>query len=215
MNNDTFAAALYGPAPEATTTPAAQPASTTPEAPEPVDSIERQEQQADALYGEETPIEIDVPEHIRELRKGDAERALYGTAQFNVAIPDNLIDNAPEAAHLSPEVRQAAVQESREMALDLGMTTADINTLKGLSPYFKEAPSAETVATWRTEAHAALVSEYGEKNVPQVLADARKLVMRDPRVTHALEQNGRGDHPKIVLMMAKLGRQARNSGRLK
>ncbi len=54
---------------------------------------------------------------------------------------------------------------------------------------------------------------YGNQ-AAQALRDAQAFIAQDPRRVKMLEVNGRGDHPKVVALMAKLGRKARLAGKL-
>ncbi len=144
-----------------------------------------------------------VPESVQKLRQQFADRAIYGGEQYRLNIPDNMLDDAPEAASLDPAIRKAAIAETREMAADLGLTSEDVAELKSLAATVKEPPSAEQRAAWVAESTEALKREYGEQ-WQDALRDAMRLVNRDPRVAQVLLHNNRGDHPRYVMLFAKL-----------
>lgn len=75
-------------------------------------------------------------------------------------------------------------------------------------------PSAEDRAGWVKEAKAALLGEYGAEGVGQALADARAFIKQDPQLRR-FEAKGFGDHPRMVLMAARLGTAGRKAGKLK
>lgn len=177
----------------------------------PIDKIERQ---SEAIYSEAEPITLDVPDNIKALREADDLRAIYGAqGQFSQAMPDTILDEVDNAAALAPEMRLAVVTEVREMATDLGMTVSDITNLKGLGNVF-EAPTNEQISGWQSQSIDGLKREYGDE-WQKALEDANSLIKRDPRLKVLMNQNGRGNHPAVVSMFAKLGRQARVAGRLK
>lgn len=204
-----MASALYPEANDGAPAPVEPTKARDPE--HPIDKIERQ---SEAMYADGEPITLDVPDNIKALREADELRAIYGAqGQFSQAMPDTILDEVDNAAALAPEMRQAVVTEVREMATDLGMSVADITNLKSLGNVF-EAPTNEQISDWQSQAIDGLKREYGD-DWKKALEDANSLIKRDPRLKVLMNQNGRGNHPAVVSMFAKLGRQARVAGRLK
>lgn len=235
----TMAEALYGTekaSPENATviTTGSVPSKTNPAPPRPVDpaavlyggpdrptaapverrdesDTERNERLADALFNEDdTPApDLDIPDHIKEMRDADTGRKLYDPVKtFQVVIPDNALAEL----EIPPPLQKAVIHEWRHMAADLGMTSDDLLTFKDVVARF-EKPTPEMRANWHDEAVDALNREYGD-GAKAALRDAMKLAQRDPRMAKMLDE-GMGDHPKIILQFARLARQARNAGRLK
>ncbi len=213
------AAALYGepqaPAQPATPAPA-QPAAQAPAAaaPAPEHPLAKAERIAGGLYAPAEEVKVDVPEAIAELRKADELRAIYGAqGQFGQSIAEDIADGSTEFAAFPEELRKAAIAEVRELAADVGLTNEDVSTLKALSSQFS-APTAEQVAQWQNDSILALQRDYGQE-WQQALADANALISRDPRLVQIMRAGGRGNHPQVVSMFARLGREARMQGRIK
>lgn len=221
------AAALYGdpaaPAPAAAAEPASAPAAApnsgqpqgrAPTRPAPEHPLAKSERLADGLYAQPEDVSVEVPESIANARKGDELRTIYGAqGQFGQDITDAIAEGSAEFAAFPEDMRKAAIAEVREIAADVGMTNEDVSTLKALAPQFN-ATTAEQVAQWQAESVQTLQREYGEE-WQQALADAKALIARDPRLVQIMRAGGRGNHPQVVSMFARLGRQARMSGRIK
>lgn len=219
---DELAEAFYNspPAPKPSLQPVMQPA------PEKPSKVRTAEELAEALYGKpetETAIQdsaepeltLTIPDDVRALRAADEDRALNDPQEvYAEAIPDTFWDDQPEIEKIPESQRVAALAEVREMSADLGMTVGDVQELKDLRPVFQDIPSAEQVDEWREESIQLLNKTYG-KQAKQALRDAQALIARDPRWVQSLEYNNRGDHPQVMALFARLGRQARLAGKLK
>lgn len=183
---DTSAAAVLFPtsavSEPAVEAPASSPAATDV-APSPTTETERQ----------------DIPPEIAEMRKADAARAMYGATAFVSEMPNGSVNGLD-------------VPEARQVAQDLGASSADVQTFRSLAATHLAMPAdAATRTQWQTEANSYLqrmsISESDIDN-------ARALVARDPRVWQLLEQTGLGDHPNMVQRFIDLARTARASGKL-
>lgn len=64
------------------------------------------------------------------------------------------------------------------------------------------------------KAARSLQAAFGD-DTARAVADARELVMRDPRLAAMLDRTGLGDHPKLILAAAHAARRLRASGKLK
>lgn len=220
--DDIAAERLYGapPAPAGTAPVVSDPAARMYGGPDtkPVASEAREprteEEQAASLFGEkEAPeVQLEIPAEILAERKADKERAMFSPQEtFRESIPDSILDGASD---MPEPVRIAAMAEVREMVADMGMDTADVKTLRDLGSTFDTAPTNDQIIAWREASVDYLNRTYGNE-ATQALRDAQALVALDPRRMKMFELHGRGDHPKVVALMAKLGRKARLAGKLK
>ncbi len=174
------------------------------------------DEQAAILFGkqEDPKVEIDIPADILAERKADKDRTMFSPQEtFKDVLPDNMWDGDPDAKDIPEHVRVAVIGEMREMVADLGMSSADVKTLRDLGEAFKAEPSQEQVISWREASVDHLNRTYG-KEAAQVLRDAQAFIAQDPRRAKWLELNNRGDHPKVVETFARLGRKARLTGKL-
>jgi hypothetical protein len=112
------------------------------------------------------------------------------------------------------ELRVAVVKEFREMSVDLGMGKQDLEVFKRSFSSVVEPASLEQKATWHDEAVHQLNQTY-RHDAKGALRDAIKFVNQDPRRAAMLDRSGAGDKPEMILLMAKLARQARAAGKLK
>lgn len=173
-------------------------------------------EQAAALFGKpEAPkVEIDIPPDILAERQADKDRAMFSPQEtFREVLPDDLWAGDPDAENIPEHVRVAVIGEMREMVADMGMDTADVKTLRDLGTTFKAEPSEDQIITWREESVDHLNRTFGNQ-ATQALRDAQAFIAQDPRRAKWLDQKHLGDHPKVVALMAKLGRKARLAGKL-
>lgn len=181
-------------------------------APKTEDLAEVEPAATDGPDAKPSPVTVEVPVEIQELRDADAARRLYGVkTAFATALPDDLYA-ADEG--LAPDVRPVVVNELREIAADVGATNADVMTFRRVANSLTQSPTAEQRAAWHDQIAEQLNAQYGT-SAAQALADAAKFARRDPRVARMLAHNGLGDHPEVVLQFARLAREARAAGKLK
>lgn len=150
-----------------------------------------------------------TPRHVEAWRKeAMPERSLYpSNAEFGTVVPDDMF----AGANLPTEKRQAAVRELRGMLADTGLSPAEANTLlTGASHVRAEGKNDERQ---RREARAALAKHFS--NPDAALADARKLVARDPRFAKFIERKGLGNDAKTIITLARAARSQRAAGKLK
>lgn len=150
----------------------------------------------------DTPFATESPVYDRQKMHPDAMR------QFEA--------NAIESSLVTPEEAKAHVQSGIGKVLrryDLLSTEtkalADLDRLN-----HTKLPDAATREQWRGEAHAAMLATYGPKGVGQALKDAKAFIKQDPQL-YTMASRGFGDHKDLVLLAARLGREARNAGKLK
>ncbi|MCF8203649.1 MAG: hypothetical protein K9J82_01135 [Methylotenera sp.] len=191
-------AALYGGEPPPAHVPPTEPVGRTGE------------QIASAMYDKpELPPE-ELPPEVKALREAEPARQIYSdTTQYKAAGIDKAL------ADLGIE-GQAAEAEHRTWAgvfADLDLNAQDAAHVVGLATM--DEPSAETMQVWPDEAKTALQDEYGPDGWEQALADARRLVGRDPRLKDFLNRTGLGNHPDVVRIAARQARAAIASGKLK
>ena len=136
------------------------------------------------------------------------ERRLYSqNAEFNTVVPDDMF----AGADMPTEKRQAAVKELRGMLADTGLAPAEANQLLNRTGHVRV--EGKTVEQQRREARAALAKQYD--NPDQALADARKLIARDPRFSKFIERRGLGNDADSILIIARAARSQRLAGKLK
>lgn len=155
----------------------------------------------------------DVPLEVAHLRESDPERKFFGAQSTHGDVP--LEQAFAEVEGMTDEQRATAAHEWREIAVDVGVSPPDArHMLSEFQHALANPPTAETRAAWRTEADRRLSERFGA-DAPKVLADARRLVQRDPRVVQLLIRSGLGDSPDMVLRAAELAQRQRAAGKLK
>ena len=77
-----------------------------------------------------------------------------------------------------------------------------------------EPPTDVVVDAWGRDAMAQVNNRYGDR-AQALLADARRLVARDPRVAKYLNDSGLGNHPRVISMVIEKAASLRNAGRFK
>lgn len=142
-----------------------------------------------------------LPDAVRELRENDDARRLFS--------PQTTYRDVIKIDDAWPEENKAAAAEWREIAADVGLSVSDTSELADIIYGTKEIPSAEVLVGWEREALDDLRREYGEKGAQQALADAQRLIARDPRVAYMLEETGLGSHPKFVAHVVRAARSQR------
>ena len=122
-------------------------------------------------------------------------------------------DVLPDDPHGSPE-QKALAHEFREVFADWRASSQDARELVAAAERLKELPTEATLKGWENEALGELRRTYGA-DANSALADAQKLVARDPRVAAFLDAFGLGSHPQVVSTLARLARQQKAQGKLK
>ncbi len=205
MDTASAAAKLYAPA-EAAPEPTPDPApevlpEAQGEAPEPI--VEGQKEQADGPLTVEqvqTALHDNVPDDIRAQREADDTRRMYDA---QTTYRDVVNDGAFLAAGLAPEVAQLVVAEIRETLADLGLSANEARVLVAdCEASSNTERDAKTLDAWRDAATEALNKEFGQ-GAFDALKAARGHVQRDPRLARILSETGAGDHPGVVLAIAR------------
>lgn len=165
---------------------------------------------ARALYGKPEPLKVDgIPAHIAELRNDPLRKLYSGDSTYGT---QPIIDDA--MAEVPEEVRLAVESEVREMGMDVGASPVEFQqSVQLATTLYKNPPTAEQVGEWRQTALAQLKASYGD-GWKGALADAQKLVQRDPRLAALLDRNGLGDHPQMVERLVNLARAQKLRGKL-
>ncbi|PUE41426.1 hypothetical protein [Limnohabitans sp. Bal53] len=156
----------------------------------------------------DAPVLAPVPDAVQELRDQDNKRGMYQNA-FTEVLPDQMLGDSD----LPEPTQKAMVAELREMATDVAASPADVDLIRTIGNELQAPPSQAKLTEWSDQTADLLNSTFGG-TASMALADARKLVARDPRLGRILENNGLGSHPKVVLTLARLARQARLDGKL-
>lgn len=180
---------------------------------DPADISQQQGESNTSQQREVHSSEPNTPDNVKALRSADVTRKLYSPQTTYAEVDfESAIASLPD---LSDDVRAAAAREYREMVADLGATTSEAQQLLSHAEHAaKNPPSEEQASEWRTQATKQLVQTYG-KEATKVLADAQRLVSRDPRIAKVLEVSRIGDRPETVMLFARLAQQERKKGRLR
>jgi hypothetical protein len=158
-----------------------------------------------------TAAGMPVPDHIKALRDSDADRRAFPNSYDSTAAGDFV--DAIDTEGMTDAQKATIGREWAEMGQDLGASSADLGTiLTAVKQGLRSTP--EERARQREESVRRITQMYG-KDAPQVIADARQLIARDPRFTSILRNAGVGDHPEAVTVLARLARSERAKGRLK
>lgn len=177
------------------------------------------ERQAERIYGErpnpardaiERDIAASVPAEIRSLREARAREpanALFG----ETALGDEIVEATLNDVNYAPEVRRAYADEYKRLASDNGMTANE--ALEAASIINAPIADERTQSRWGRQTEESLKMQYGDEWQSR-LADAKRLVNRDPRVAKIIESRGLGNNPKIVSLLCDLARRERLKGRL-
>jgi hypothetical protein len=129
---------------------------------------------------------------------------------------DSGLEESANAAGLVGKERDATINEQKRILSDFQFTTGEAKEVVSLVDRYAVAPPDEaTAAAWASESWDALVRQHGQREANAMLADAQKLVARDPRVKLILEKTGLGNHPKLVQKLVSLARSEKGRGRLK
>jgi hypothetical protein len=154
-----------------------------------------------------------VPENIAKLRADDPARGLFDVTQHygpEVGLEDALGD----AAEATPEMRAAAASEFKQIFADHGLTQAEAREFVTIARQVAKAPPTEELQrTWVETAERRLKEIYGT-GMQEAVADARRLVSRDPRVAAILSHTKLGDHPEVIELMVRVASSERLKGRL-
>lgn len=150
-----------------------------------------------------------TPDHIAAWRGEDTARTLFkGNEQFSDAAPDKMFDGADAPA----ASRQAAVRELRGMLADTGLTSQDAGVIMNQAKVVRA--TGRSAQDQRRETRAALESAFGT-DADRALADANKLINRDPRFSKYLRARGLGNDAATIVTLARAARSQLANGRLK
>ncbi len=221
-----FEAAITKPDPTADLAAVFYDAPTTaapPDQPTPDDGMTEDERRAtQALYSREPEdaVPIQVPEAVKELRKGDSP-LFDGRQAYSTAILIDDFQTTPEeggnVAEIPDHVKTAAVQEYRAIFHDLGVAPTEAREVVTLARQLgKEPPTAELEADWVRQASQRLVDMNGGsiEEANTALSLAKALVQRDPRLKAVLELTRLGSHPRVIELMVQRARSEKMRGRL-
>jgi predicted Zn-dependent protease len=156
---------------------------------------------------------FEVPEEVKQLRVANwTDPALA----YNDALTVDDIKDPEGAEPMTPETRQAVVNEWRRIAGDVGLNNGELREAVALSKEITATPPDDaTLTAWQTENTQHLLAVGGDPESAQRELDAaRALVARDPRLWQFLQTTGLGNHPKIVRLVVEKARSESTRGRL-
>lgn len=154
----------------------------------------------------------EVPIDIAKLRADDPDRQMFDAQSTHGDVP--LEAAFAGIGGVADDVKAQAAGEWREIAVDVGLSSPEAKEVLGeFQQALANPPTAETRKAWVGEAKRQLLDKYGS-DAPRVLADAKRLATRDPRVASLLDRSGLGDSPAMVMRLAELAMRQRGKGRL-
>ena len=183
-----------------------------PAAPQPSPQQQQESERAAAMFETMRPTEApaeDLPEAVEEHRASDEARRMYPDDSLYFTDELKPHDDSPEQA--------AEVLAWKGIARDVGASSQQVTELRDVlgKELANGLPSEEVRAQWANDASEQLRRQYGEQGAQEALADANKLIARDPRLAAWLEKSGLGNHPAYVKAAVELARQQRAQGKLK
>lgn len=151
-----------------------------------------------------------TPFHVEQWRAEDTPRSFYSkTTGMEKVVPDNAFDGAD----LPADKRQAAVANLRNMLADTGLAPIEAQAMINRAGIVRS--EGKTVEQARREARAQLARTFGADGAEAALADAKKLVTRDPRFAKWIDKKGLGNDAQTIVQLAYAARSQRIQGRLK
>ena len=155
-----------------------------------------------------------TPREVSALREAQPERRLYKTTGYEDAVPDDAFIGS-EKPH---EARVQAASEMRQVFADIGLAPVEVRQLMNRAAEVRNSGISEQQA--RGEARKQLARQFGpgpdaQRQADAAMADARRLVTRDPRFTRWLVQSGLGNDSETLVQFAKLATSQRAKGFLK
>jgi len=180
---------------EGTEAPTASPATATPPAagtllagaaPNPAELAPTEETAAERMFGSRESLRTD-----------------YGPA-FK-----NSLDQLSDATGITPEQREAMLDEAAEIFSDARINSTEASGLYGLLATHMTAPADDTMEQeWATETRRELRQRYGD-DAGRRLEAAQKFVAARPDLKRTLDETGLGSHPRIVLALTEKADQLR------
>lgn len=156
-----------------------------------------------------------VPPEVAAARKASMtieDRMFAGTPVDLGGAADGVLryDN-PLAS--DSQLSEYAAEVGNVLTKDFLSSTDDAKQILNLAMQHRTTPPDERqVGQMRREASHQLIARYG-KSANQVLADAKVLIQRDPRVVRALDAFNLGDNPRVVLAACEAAVRARAQGK--
>lgn len=136
---------------------------------------------------------LQAPKHL--LRERDVFAGPNDTAEIRRHIGEAIRDITPDVATgLRDEITQEYVYTAAAIGLEPAETLELARAAK--TAYANGAPDADVRQSWRSKSESILAG-YGSKQ-GAVLAEAKRLINRDPRVKAMLASTGLGDNPAYV-----------------
>lgn len=157
---------------------------------------------------------VSVPSNIEALR-----------ASTPPTRAEKLYDAAPPAplaqfveANSDPTAPRASVQavalEITAMAKDCGLDDGELAAMMNRAPAAQKLAPDEAQRAQR-KAMDLLRAEHGPEGADKALAEAKRLIARDPRMANFMQRSGLGNDPETVALFARKARTQRGMGRLR
>ncbi len=168
---------------------------------------------ADVLFGspDATPAKSDDAPVTDE----DRAAALFSSSPIHGDAERAIERAALEDGSATPDAAREAAQSWRGTFDRHGLNSTESAQLADLAIAAHRQPADEqTRARWAEDAKAALLQDFGPENIALALADAKKIIAKDPKLAAYLDQSGLGSHPTVVRLVAQKARAMRKAGRL-
>jgi len=164
-------------------------------------AADRPSTQPAPMKAEELPAEVAAlrNEPARRIFSAEKTYASTGIATLFTGQP-NAVDEVHSWSNILSD-HDASPQEASAL---IGL----VRTVRS------DPPTDETVESWGRQALAQVRQQYGDR-ADDLLAAARRLVARDPRVSRFLVDSGLGSHPRVVNMLIEKAASLRSAGHLK
>lgn len=201
-SNADMAASFYGadPVPEAQSGPNLTPAQAKDQA------------LAESLYAKPLkPVSLELPPAVVALRASEDNGVYDRTTGFD-SVP---FEAALAELDLPPEEVAANVQGYKNIAADVGASPAFTGQFLDIAKQLiSNPPTDEQVDTMQADAKQAVREAYGDE-ADKLLALAKRMVARDPRLQRILNVTQAGSDKRVVLEAIELAKAQRAAGRLK
>lgn len=149
-----------------------------------------------------------TPPEVAAWRNEDPARRMYPNSPgFADVVPASMF----EGANLPTPVRESAVKNLRAALEDTGLSPAEARGLLNRASHVRA--EGRNDEQQRKAARVELSRVFSDPD--QALADAKKLVTRDPRLAKFLEAKGLGNDAESLVTLARAARSQRMAGRLK
>lgn len=158
---------------------------------------------------------LKVPDAVARARTAamTLEDTMYASTPVDLGgVADSVLrfDN-PVAA--DAELEAYAAETGNVLTKDFLQSPDDAKQILNIAMQHRTAPpDARQIGEMRRQAWQQVQARYG-RGAAQVVADAKAMIQRDPRVVQALNAYGLGDNPRVVMAACEAAVRARAQGK--